>query len=305
MNPNDSGSNILPSLKHLVQELGSSRAQLQANLQKLQERVRSLQSDLQVKELENARLQEQIAQLSARQGTPTQNWFSRFGAWWENIRGKASRFEKQTQQLETELTTQKELSAQANLHTQKLQNEIDTLNFEKETLSGQLETTISHFQSEILGLQNKITALESELNGKSGLLLRFEQERAQLNEKLVRIQESSQYAILVDMIGQITPRRLAFLLENTEKLQTDSEGELIKTARRLVSYLSQLNLRPVHKPGEHIRVSEDQLPDYQLDEEFSTDANFEVISPGFRIGCNLLIKPKIQSYEAEGGDYDR
>lgn len=305
MNPNDMRSNILPDLKHLVQELGSSRALLQANLRQLQERVQRLQADLQAKELENTRLQEEIVRLSERQGIPSGSWLSRFSGWWKNLWGKASRLEKQIQQLETELTTQKELSAQANLSTQNLQNEVDALHVEKETLARKLETTTSYLHSEIQGLQNKIKTSDDELDVKKGLLLRYEQERAQLNKQLVLVQETSQYAILIDLIGQITPKRMAFLLENNENAQTDSEAELIKAARRLTSYLSQLNLRPVHRLGEHLRVSEDQLSNYQLDEEFSPDANFEVISPGFRIGGNLLVKPKIQSCEVEGGDYGR
>jgi hypothetical protein len=289
---------VISTLKRLSSELSNARSQLQVVNQKFQEQLQYIQENNEKIALENAVLNKEVEQLRNQLGKPQGDIFIRLGAWWKKHFGVSPELERTIQKLELDLQAQKELTMQAGSEAKPLLEKMALLQSENQTLAGRFDTAKSDFQIEVSKLKELLTSFENELEEKKALLSRYELENTRLNDQVSHVQETSQYSVLIDLIDQITPKRMAFLLENIGNLQLGANDELIKTAKRLCGYLNQLGLYSVYKVGERIKVKEEQLSAFLLDEKFNPDAQYDVISPGFKIKGNVIIKPKIQSSES-------
>ena len=115
---------------------------------------------------------------------------------------------------------------------------------------------------------------------------------SQLNQKL-----------LTTLVNQITPRKLAIhLTKENASVNEDESENLYGIGLRLVGFLRNENLTSFHQEGEIIKISKEDLSIFELDDEFEEDCNYEIISPGIKLGIDVIIKPKIEKMKDKPDD---
>jgi len=146
-------------------------------------------------------------------------------------------------------------------------------------------------ETELLEYQKKIDVL-------TGLTKRLENEREDYKNRLSTIEARINQKLLSALVNQVTPRRLATLLSEEKTLEREDEHENLQiTGMRLVGFLRNENVTSFYKKEEMITITRDKLPIFELDTEFEENCNYKIISPGIKLGNNIIVKPKVEKIE--------
>ena len=168
-----------------------------------------------------------------------------------------------------------------------------------------LENGIKELERDNTALRAGTDDLTKRVTELEGLASRYEREKGDYDQLLEDTQKQTHRELIQDLIGQVTPRRMAILLDG---LDSDS-WPLIKSQEkslaleRVLNLLAQIGLRIMHRQGDRVRVEEDELLDhYRLDEPYREGEKGLVVSPGFTLGDQVLVQTKVKYPDPEAVD---
>ena len=157
---------------------------------------------------------------------------------------------------------------------------------------------------EITELRHRVADLEVQLARLEGLTNRYKYEIASHEAQLERIRVETRRDVLRNLILQITPRRLATLMSVVEDpARTVSiDEDIVKVVEWLVKHLLNSGITVTHQQGERLIIKEEALHEFLLAQEFRPGSVFQVLTPGFRLGDEVLIETKVRQIGEENGD---
>lgn len=180
-------------------------------------------------------------------------------------------------------------------------------NEELQTEADEAQTRNAKLRGSIAEIRKELGIRTGELEKVEGLVRRYRTEREDHASQIENARRDAQQATIRDLIHQITPRRLAVMMDAFD----DSKGEAkpdydpAQILEWLVQHLNSIGLRATHRLGEEISIAEDELHAFSLDDEYRAGHVFEVTRPGFALGDDILIRARVQYLESEESDGDQ
>ena len=167
-----------------------------------------------------------------------------------------------------------------------------------------LQTEVDELGAKAASYRSELDDREEQLERLNSLASRYKNEIDSHESQLVGARRETRQATLRDLIHQVTPRRLATLMETHDDPQRSyaADRETLKVVEWLVGYLSNCGVMVTHRTGEQLHIAEEDLHAFKLDEEYREGSLFQVISPGFALEGDVLVRSKVRYVEEEGND---
>jgi len=150
-------------------------------------------------------------------------------------------------------------------------------------------------------LQQKVADLETQVESLDGLAGRYKDEITSHEGQLEDARTEARRTALKELIQQVTARRLAELMDIVEDpaRSVTADQETVKVLEWLVKYLQNSGVRIMYRQGECIVLQDKDLHAFRLDEEYREGGVCQVISPGFLLGQDVLIRAKVRYVEED------
>lgn len=165
----------------------------------------------------------------------------------------------------------------------------------------ELQTRVEELEASAAGYRSELEARAVQLERLNGLASRYKDEIARHASQLEEVRRESQQAVLRDLIHQVTPRRLAELMDAVEDpaRAIAADSDTVKFVEWLIQHLKSIGLRVTHRLDEQLSIRESDLRFFRLDEEYRAGSMFQVTAPGFALGDDVLIRAKVRYLEKE------
>ncbi len=186
----------------------------------------------------------------------------------------------------------------------KSKHEADSRNAALSNQNRQLQTRVEELLASVEASKREVEAQALHLERLSGLASRYKDEIDRHASELEEARRESQQAVLRDLIQQVTPRRLAELMDAVEDPARSivADSDTVKFVEWLIQHLKSIGLSVTHRLGEELSIRESDLHFFGLDQEYRAGSIFQVTAPGFALGEHVLIKAKVRYLEKEDRD---
>jgi DNA repair exonuclease SbcCD ATPase subunit len=168
----------------------------------------------------------------------------------------------------------------------------------------ELRSRVEELEVSAEGYRSELESQAGQLERLNGLASRYKEEIAGHASRLEAVRGEAQRDILRDLIHQVTPRRLAELMDAiddpTKGIAADQDTA--KFVDWLIQYLRSIDVRITYRSGEQLAVREEDLHAIRLDEEYRAGSLLKVTTPGFSLGEKVLIRARVRYLEMEEKD---
>lgn len=152
---------------------------------------------------------------------------------------------------------------------------------------------------QLRALQEQNSDLSMNVERLQGLADRYQEELSVSRARSEDTGVQTRRTVLRELIMQVAPRRVAELLEvvSVQSDHLEPGHESTKASVRLLNYLRNCGVEVMHRKGEQIVIKEEDLEAFVLDEPFRQGAMCEVVTPGFLLDGQVLVRTKVRYIE--------
>ncbi len=300
------GIGELTRLKHIAEDVVKARQELEANLTEIQRRLADPANTLQPQQQDQAAQDSRVDDLE-RQLKNIRRQLERTRTERNDARRELSRLRDDVQRamhgtiVEIYGVIGRRNPYQQIEELQQANSEAYSENDQLKALVHQLEGRVGEITTSLEERSNTLHVLEEQTKRLEGLNDRYRDEKSRHAEQLQTAGREGQYATLRGLISQVTPRRLAELIDGTgQVVEANSGAETVLT--RLADYLESIGLKIAYRLDEQVSISEANLHWFQINEEFKPGSLFQVTAPGFALGEDVLVKARVRYIPMEAGN---